>query len=580
MDVMARRRAIMAHVARLVKKIISSVTGLVSFVTNVVMPTKVVCEFSPIQEGTGDPSPDNVRPISGWDGCEILHTGKNLLDSSQLVEGHYYDNNGVQQTLSDFGYTAHYSRIKSGTSYVLSGAWTNLRDHFCAIYFYDKEKQWIRRVTFDSSQRSYAFTTPDNAEYIRVQYYGQLSYGQIELGSTATAYEPYQGKTVQINWKLPDEYQEVEFITANGNQYFWSDVLIQDGLTVDAKQSFNGGDSYLFGGHADNTGNNRCAYNGMYNQRVQSAYPSYFLTGAVTSDGTVFHIITTFKEGHRTIYIDGVNVMDDSRGTAVQETGKYCVVFGQRSKGDDMPGTVSNTYRGSLYSLKVSKNSVLLADYVPCYRKADSKPGMYDLVTGTFYVNQGTGNDFTVGPDASTLPGTVYGGTVTLNEDGSADLVVSIGYAEITGGVNKGTNSKYYSDDTTYGYTSIGFAYDKTNYTINGAYSSWLRSYGGAVWNHIEQHNIYGAHTNPSIGNIALRVDNSVIGATAEDTIEERVEKFNTYLSAHPLQICAKLATPQTYHFDNISQLNSFLGENNIWHNMNGDITVEYWNKQ
>lgn len=34
----------------------------------------------------------------------------------------------------------------------------------------------------------------------------------------------------------------------------------------------------------------------------------------------------------------------------------------------------------------------------PVYRKADNKPGMYDLVNGVFYTNQGTG-EFSVGPD-------------------------------------------------------------------------------------------------------------------------------------------------------------------------------------
>lgn len=202
---------------------------------------------------------------------------------------------------------------------------------------------------------------------------------------------------VQSEARLPAEYQEVEFITANGRQWFWSDVLIQDGLTVDAIQSFAGGDSYLFGGYADNTGNNRCSYSGHYASRVQSAYPGYFIAGSIYSEGTVFHVITTFKDGHRTMYIDGVNVLDDSRGTAVQETGKYCVVFGQRSKGDDTPGTVSNAYYGSLYSLKVSKNSVLLADYVPCYRKSDNRPGMYDLVLGKYYASE-SGTDFIAGP--------------------------------------------------------------------------------------------------------------------------------------------------------------------------------------
>ena len=34
---------------------------------------------------------------------------------------------------------------------------------------------------------------------------------------------------------------------------------------------------------------------------------------------------------------------------------------------------------------------------VPCYRKSDNKPGMYDIFNGVFYTNQGTG-EFAVGP--------------------------------------------------------------------------------------------------------------------------------------------------------------------------------------
>lgn len=36
-------------------------------------------------------------------------------------------------------------------------------------------------------------------------------------------------------------------------------------------------------------------------------------------------------------------------------------------------------------------------NFIPCYRKSDMKPGMYDTVTGTFYTNQGSG-EFILGP--------------------------------------------------------------------------------------------------------------------------------------------------------------------------------------
>ena len=40
------------------------------------LPLKqLTVNIEPVQAGTGDPSPDNVRPISGWAGCNISHSG-------------------------------------------------------------------------------------------------------------------------------------------------------------------------------------------------------------------------------------------------------------------------------------------------------------------------------------------------------------------------------------------------------------------------------------------------------------------------------------------------------------------------
>lgn len=44
----------------------------------------VIAHIEPVQEGSGVPSPDNVRPISGWTGCNVTRTGKNLLSTSSI----------------------------------------------------------------------------------------------------------------------------------------------------------------------------------------------------------------------------------------------------------------------------------------------------------------------------------------------------------------------------------------------------------------------------------------------------------------------------------------------------------------
>jgi len=61
------------------------------------------------------------------------------------------------------------------------------------------------------------------------------------------------------------------------------------------------------------------------------------------------------------------------------------------------PGTVVNGL-SRVYGGWIKQSSVLVRNYVPCIRKTDSVAGMYDVVNGVFYTNQGTGN-FIVGPN-------------------------------------------------------------------------------------------------------------------------------------------------------------------------------------
>ena len=44
-----------------------------------------------------------------------------------------------------------------------------------------------------------------------------------------------------------------------------------------------------------------------------------------------------------------------------------------------------------LFSLEMGKQNQIVRNLVPCVRKSDNKPGMYDTVSHTFYTNAGTG---------------------------------------------------------------------------------------------------------------------------------------------------------------------------------------------
>ena len=75
-------------------------------------PLGVVTHIEPVQEGSGDPSPDNIRPITGHAGDVLMRCGKNLLnpDNYDSMEGSVLPGNCVGKTL----YFSVYS--ESGTS--------------------------------------------------------------------------------------------------------------------------------------------------------------------------------------------------------------------------------------------------------------------------------------------------------------------------------------------------------------------------------------------------------------------------------------------------------------------------------
>ena len=54
---------------------------IASFKANATLPIKsMIVNFEPIQEGEGDPSPDNIRPITGLNRLTVKRCGKNLFD--------------------------------------------------------------------------------------------------------------------------------------------------------------------------------------------------------------------------------------------------------------------------------------------------------------------------------------------------------------------------------------------------------------------------------------------------------------------------------------------------------------------
>ena len=152
--------------------------------------------FSPIQNGSGDPSPENVRPILPWNGLTVFGGGKNLFDASAVIRRERYllNDNGVEQASSSSGYTLNRTKVKAGSIYTISGTIVKGAEA-CRLYFYNGDTFISRTSTINVSSIPYTFTVPQNCDGIAIQYnMGTVDFSTIQLkaGNTASAYEEYK----------------------------------------------------------------------------------------------------------------------------------------------------------------------------------------------------------------------------------------------------------------------------------------------------------------------------------------------------------------------------------------------------
>ena len=151
----------------------------------------VKAQIEPIQSGSGTPSPTNVRPISGRTEVVTQRTGKNLFDGT-LLNGYYdADNNGAFVSSANWRAT-NKMRCKPSTTYVMSGTSYSGGSYNGRSFFWDMNGNYLGARGTGAN-----FTSYPNSAYMAL--YFSVSYVtdaiQIEEGSTATDYDPYQGNT-------------------------------------------------------------------------------------------------------------------------------------------------------------------------------------------------------------------------------------------------------------------------------------------------------------------------------------------------------------------------------------------------
>lgn len=182
--------------------------NIASFSTDLKAPLKSCkVEFLPVQEGSGDPAPDNIRPITGWAGLEVTKCGKNLFDIDTIgyINSRYINwETGNAVTWGSSWNITNYIPIIPNLDYTIFCICNGLSPAGCA--FYDDNQIYISGNQMNSTTNRFYIHTPNNSKYLRFSFVYNSNYHtlfpSLEFGTISeSTYESYTGTTIPLSWE-------------------------------------------------------------------------------------------------------------------------------------------------------------------------------------------------------------------------------------------------------------------------------------------------------------------------------------------------------------------------------------------
>ena len=231
--------------------------------------------------------------------------------------------------------------------------------------------------------------------------------------------------------ELPYGYTQVEYLETDGNAY----INLNETATIDCEIGL---DCYAI--HIQGTGPNNQFYMGCRSWGLRCAaiigvQPNLvYQFGSMSS--SLYDKQFELNKRHKIVanntgcYIDGSSYYSYYGTMSTVESTNHIKLFATSQADDTAEFKAGNGFR--VYSAYVKKKGVYTVNLVPCYRNSDSKSGMYDLVTGTFYTNAGTGT-FTTGPEILNPDNPIEIESVGDNETGLPLGYTQLDYIESTG---------------------------------------------------------------------------------------------------------------------------------------------------
>ena len=478
---------------------------------------------------------DPVQDLHGYDSPWVGGGGKNLLSIDTSGSGNYTITSTGEYTQDPTRLSSDYIPCVSGEAYVVSGiVGANTKSNvfsFAGIAFYDANKTFLERVAVNNVNTLTA-TAPQNAVFMRffeeaskaaselggtltTAYYDTYK-RQVEKGSTATAYAPYENICPISGWTGMN--------LRHTNENLWDDAWYTldnvMSLITDTSSSFYG---YYNGSIASWASAER-------SHRIQYVFPKGVDSLSVTADygnkssssSFIFRVYFYYADGTSS-YNSNINVDAGSKTTAtrVSTSGKKCTGF--------VISTSAGTgnLQGCIKNVRASFGDS--TEYV--------EPVANPLIPISWQSEAGT----------------VYGGQLNVLSGVLTVEKAQIDLATLTGWVNNMTGQNAIEIRC----SLTGKKAGRTNLISNMLKTGTETS-----------------ATNTAVFSVRGFPTSSVIAVKVPKTVFQNSSEVVTWISNNHPMLCYELAEPIIIQLTP-HEVNSLLGQNNIWADT-GDTSCEY----
>lgn len=156
------------------------------------------CKITAVQEGSGDPSPQNIRNIVGFSELSVFRTGVNLYNAENPTNGYISSSDGAKKASSTWKCSDSYSPVKGGTTYTLSKDGTGSSSS-AGWACYDENYNRVGGGSYGSWTTT-VITLPENARYFRASWRDTADNPIMLIPSGVTVPTDY------IAYETPTEY--------------------------------------------------------------------------------------------------------------------------------------------------------------------------------------------------------------------------------------------------------------------------------------------------------------------------------------------------------------------------------------